>query len=83
MENFILNNFSLFLFLLFVLMIWSLVWKGLSLWKSARLGHKPWFVAMLIINTAGILDILYLFVFSKMLKGDRKKELSDNIQKEL
>lgn len=48
-----------------LLVIWSLVWKGMALWKAARAGSKPWFVALLIVNTAGILDILYLYVFSK------------------
>jgi hypothetical protein len=45
--------------------IWSLVWKGMALWKAARQGSKGWFVALLIVNTLGILEILYLYVFSK------------------
>jgi hypothetical protein len=48
-----------------LLAIWSLVWSGLSLWKSARNGDRYWFLALLLIHTAGILDILYLFVFAK------------------
>ena len=48
-----------------IAMVWSLIWKGLALWKSARLEQKGWFVALLILNTVGILDILYLYVFSK------------------
>ena len=48
-----------------IAMVWSLIWKGLALWKSARFGQKGWFVALLILNTVGILDILYLYVFSK------------------
>ena len=51
-----------------LLAVWTLVWKGLALWKAAKLGHKRWFVALLIINTLGILDILYLYVFSKKQK---------------
>lgn len=51
--------------LLPILMIWSIIWKGLALWKSARLGNKVWFVVLLIVNTLGILEILYLYVFSK------------------
>lgn len=47
------------------LAIWSIIWKGLALWKAARLGHKGWFIGLLVINTAGILEILYLYVFSK------------------
>jgi hypothetical protein len=40
--------------------IWSVVWKGLALWKSAREGSKVWFVVLLVVNTLGILEILYL-----------------------
>jgi hypothetical protein len=43
---------------------WSLVWKGLALWVSARLKQKWWFMPLVFINTLGILEILYLFVFS-------------------
>lgn len=48
-----------------VLAIWSLFWSGMSLWKSARNGDRYWFLALLLVHTAGILDILYLFVFAK------------------
>lgn len=48
-----------------VLILWTLVWKGMALWKAARHGHKIWFVALLLINTAGILEILYIYFFSK------------------
>lgn len=51
--------------LLVLLLVWSLIWKGLALWRAARLGSKPWFVALLIVNTTGLLEILYLYVFSK------------------
>lgn len=44
---------------------WSLVWKALALWRAARSGSKPWFIAFLLINTVGILEILYLYVFSQ------------------
>ncbi len=47
------------------LIAWSLAWKGLALWKAARAGHTGWFVALLLVNTAGILDILYIYVYSK------------------
>ncbi len=55
-------------FLFGLLLIWSIVWKGLPLWKAAKEGSKEWFVALLVINTAGILEILYLYVFSKKAK---------------
>lgn len=53
----------------FPLLVWTLIWKGLALWRAARLGSKPWFVVLLIINTAGILEILYLYVFSRKAKS--------------
>ena len=53
---------SLFL----VLLVWTLFWKGLALWHSARRGDYWWFVALLIVNTAGILEIAYLFAFAKL-----------------
>ncbi len=45
--------------------VWSLIWKGIALWKSARLGHKNWFIALLLINTMGILEIVYIFLIAK------------------
>ena len=54
------------------LLIWSLVWKGLALWKSARRKENIWFIVLLIVNTVGILEILYLYVFSKKSKPIEK-----------
>lgn len=48
-----------------LLTIWSLVWKGFALWRAAKNESKPWFVALLVINSVGILEIVYLFYFSK------------------
>lgn len=48
------------------IIFWSLVWKLLALWKSARKGSVIWFIVLAVFNTVGILPILYLFVFSKM-----------------
>lgn len=46
-------------------LIWTLAWKGVALWKAARNGSKPWFVVLLLLNTLGILEIIYIFGFSK------------------
>ncbi len=48
-----------------LMLLWSLLWKGLALWKSARNDQRYWFVAILLTNTVGILELLYLFVFAK------------------
>lgn len=45
---------------LLVLAVWELVWKGIALWRAARNGHRVWFVLMLVLNTAGVLPIIYI-----------------------
>ncbi|MFZ2523657.1 MAG: DUF5652 family protein [Minisyncoccia bacterium] len=45
--------------------LWSLPWKGVALWKAARLSHKNWFIAILIINTLGLMEIYYIFFVAK------------------
>lgn len=52
------------LFILFI--VWSLVLKGLALWHAARRGEPLWFIALLLINTAGIFEIIYLFFIAKL-----------------
>ncbi len=58
------NYAQRFFWVIILLVVWTLVWKGLALWKSARRGDKAWFIALLIVNTVGALEILYLLVFS-------------------
>ena len=45
--------------------LWTLVWKGLALWRAAGLRQKWWFVAILIVNTLGLLEIIYLFLVAR------------------
>ena len=47
------------------LIFWSIVWKGFALWIAAKEESKWWFIPMLVLNTAGILEIIYIFGFSK------------------
>ncbi len=49
--------------LLIVAMVWTIVLKGFALWHAARGSQKWWFIALLIINTLGILEIVYLLFF--------------------
>lgn len=46
-----------------VVALWSVVWKGFALYRAGSLRDKGWFVALFLINTAGILEILYLTIF--------------------
>ena len=65
-----------FTFLIIALVVWSLVWKGVGLWFSARNSQKAWFIAILILNTAGILEIIYLLFFRRD-KRETTKSLFD------
>lgn len=59
---------------LIILLIWSLVWKGIALWKCGRQNQLVWFVVLLVLNTAGILPIIYLLFFQKTKKTAKKKK---------
>lgn len=65
MEQFFQQN----LWILILIIFWTIPWKGWALWKSARLNDKGWFIALLVFNTLGILEILYLFIISKKKKS--------------
>ena len=60
--------------LIYILAVWSLVWKGIALWHSARKEQKIWYLAILILNTVGVLEIVYLLFF----KNKERKEISKN-----
>lgn len=59
--------------------IWELVWKGLGLWHSAKKDDKGWFIAILILNTAGILPIIYIYFF----KDEKVKKAKKITQKQV
>lgn len=44
---------------------WSLIWKAFALYRAGSNRSPGWFVALLLVNTVGILEMLYLFVFGK------------------
>jgi hypothetical protein len=53
--------------------LWTVAIKGYALWHAARHGQKEWFIALLVINTLGILEVVYLVWF--------RPETSDTVQK--
>jgi hypothetical protein len=59
----ILSNIDLRWFL--PLVLWSIIWKGLALWRAARRREKGWFIVFMIINTVGLLEIIYYFLIAK------------------
>ena len=56
---------TIFFFLAaFIVIVWSFYWKGRALWTAARHGQLGWFVVLLIVNTLGILEIIYIYFFA-------------------
>ncbi len=79
--------------LLAIVAFWSLAWKGVALWFAARNHQKKWFVVILILNTVGILEIVYLLwfrrdkqegvttsLFNNPLPGDSTEEVASEPQ---
>ena len=71
------NNLSLFLAfpanrpLIIILMVADLILRGLALYKSAQKEQKFWFIALLIVNSVGILPLIYLLLEKKHKKGKK------------
>ncbi len=61
------------LWLLITILAWTAVWKLLALWKSARKKHVAWFIILAIVNTLGILEILYIYIFSETRSGKKSQ----------
>lgn len=59
MNTFIQHNIGA----LIVLAVWELIWKGVALYKSAQHRQPYWFIAILLINSAGIFSLIYLKFF--------------------
>jgi len=69
MEQYLMEN----QWVVWLILLWTLPWKGVALWKASKNNHKKWFVALLLVNTMAILEIIYIFFFSK------EKQLKDQV----
>ncbi|MCF8331944.1 MAG: DUF5652 family protein [Bacteroidales bacterium] len=61
MGNFLIENW----FLLLIIGLWDLVWKLFAMYQAARAGHKAWYIVLFVLNTIGILPIIYLTKFAR------------------
>lgn len=51
--------------LIIIAAVWSSVWKAFALYRAGKVADPVWFVVLFLVNTLGILEIIYLFIFSK------------------
>jgi len=71
-----------FSLIVLVFVVWTVFWKGWALWIAARKGEMWWFLVILIVNSAGILEIVYLFFFKKMIFNFETKKFEEQNKKE-
>jgi len=51
--------------LLLLIVLWTLPWKAVALWRAVKRNELKWFIVLLIFNTLAILEIVYIFYFSR------------------
>ena len=64
-----------------MVLIWTVVWKAVAAWKAARKGHLVWFVVFFVVNTIGILPIIYLTWFQGVDYKKGKKRVRKVVRK--
>lgn len=47
------------------ILLWTLVWKGVALWKAANKRQLVWFVLLMAVNTLGLFEIIYIFFLNR------------------
>lgn len=45
---------------LFLFVILDTILKGWGMWRAAKLGKKSWFISLLLVNSMGILPLIFL-----------------------
>jgi len=51
--------------MLVLLVLADVILRGMGMWRAARKGQQGWFVAMLVMNSVGILPVVYMLFFEK------------------
>jgi len=57
--------------IILLITLWTLPWKAIALWRASKNNHKKWFASLLVLNTLAILEIIYIFIFSKKTDGHK------------
>ncbi len=56
--------------MILILALWIMPWKGYALWTASRNKSKIWFLVLLVLNTFAILEIVYIFYVAKKKPSD-------------
>ncbi|MBD3238196.1 MAG: hypothetical protein GF332_00955 [Candidatus Moranbacteria bacterium] len=60
------EHFDLIKIIVVAVLVWTIPWRAMALWKSARRGQVGWFIFFILIQTGGLLEIIYLVFLSKV-----------------
>jgi hypothetical protein len=52
----------------------DLILRGFALWKSAKKNQNVWFIALLVVNSLGILPLIYLVLNRENISKKGKKK---------
>jgi hypothetical protein len=55
-----------------LVLLWTLIWKGIALWQAATKRQLTWFIILLAVNTVGLLEIAYIFYLHRFDLGSQK-----------
>jgi MFS family permease len=67
-------NVGPFLGFIFILAIVDVALKGWGMWRAARLEKLGWFIALLIINSMGILPVIFLLLTNEEYEKKKLKK---------
>ncbi len=56
------------------LILLDLVLRGVALWRAARAKQQWWFIALLVVNSAGILPLIYLLLYRESTAPSARKK---------
>lgn len=45
-----------------IAVMWESAWKIIAMWKAGRNNHLVWFICIALINTVGVLPIVYILM---------------------
>lgn len=65
-----------FMLLMIPLALWVLFWKAYAIWIAVKKGQKKWFIALLVLNTMSILELIYVFYFAKKKWSDVRNSVN-------
>lgn len=69
----ILYKVASYFFIIFpIIIIIDLILKGFAMWRSSKKNQKIWFWVLLLLNTMGVLPLIYLIIYRDKKKSKKK-----------